>query len=164
MVAALLVGPAFLWALSRTGLSLPAMARALWRPATGGILMAAVSLFVIRLTGPGWLGLLAAGGAAFAVYLPFVYPLRALLRHPQAGGSGGASVCSGGADGEAGERAGHRPDRQALISGNRGYRPFRSQDRHHNLFSALRYTAETTSGCRYGIARGPMRWRSRSAR
>jgi O-antigen/teichoic acid export membrane protein len=82
VVAVLLVGPAFLWALSRTGLSLRAMARALWRPALGGVLMAAVSLFVIHLTGPGWLGLLAAGGAAFAVYLPVVYPLRTLLRHP----------------------------------------------------------------------------------
>ena len=53
-----------------------------WRPAAGGILMAAVSLFIIRLTGPGWLGLLAAGGAAFAVYLPIVYPMRRLLRRP----------------------------------------------------------------------------------
>jgi len=82
VVAAALVGPAFLWALSRTGLSVRAMARAVWRPAVGGVLMAAVSLFIIHATGPGWLGLLAAGGAALAAYLPIVYPLRTILRHP----------------------------------------------------------------------------------
>ena len=82
VVAALLVGPAFLWALSRTGISVLAIARACWRPFLGALLMAAVSLTVIHLTGPGWLGLLAAGSAAFAIYLPVVYPLRTLVRQP----------------------------------------------------------------------------------
>lgn len=41
-----------------------------------------MSLTVIHLTGPGWLGLLAAGSAAFAIYLPVVYPLRRLVRQP----------------------------------------------------------------------------------
>ena len=35
VVATVLVGPAFVWALSRTGLSVQAMLRAVWRPAAG---------------------------------------------------------------------------------------------------------------------------------
>jgi len=82
VVAAVLVGPAFLWSLHRTGLSVLALARALWRPFVGAVLMAVVSLVVIHLTGPGWLGLAAAGSAAIGAYLPIVYPLRRLLRQP----------------------------------------------------------------------------------
>jgi PST family polysaccharide transporter len=82
VVAAAIVGPAFLWSLSRAGLRIRSVARACLRPFAGGVLMAAVSLAVIRFTGPGWLGLLAAGAAAIAAYLPVVYPLRRLLRHP----------------------------------------------------------------------------------
>ena len=52
------------------------------RPIIGGILMAVVSLAIIHMTGPGLLGLLAAGGAAGAVYLPLILPMRHLIRPP----------------------------------------------------------------------------------
>jgi PST family polysaccharide transporter len=81
VVAAAIVGPAFLWSLSRAGLRIRSVARACLRPFAGGLLMAAVSLGVIHVTGPGWLGLMAAGSAAIAAYLPIVYPLRGLLRN-----------------------------------------------------------------------------------
>jgi PST family polysaccharide transporter len=82
VVAAVIVGPAFLWSLSRAGLRIRSVARACLRPFAGGLLMAAVSLGVIHLAGPGWPGLMAAGAAAVAAYLPVVYPLRRQLRHP----------------------------------------------------------------------------------
>jgi O-antigen/teichoic acid export membrane protein len=80
VVAAGLVGPAFLWSLSRAGLRIRSLAVACALPFSGGVLMAAASLGVIHLIGPGWLGLFAAGAAGLAVYLPFVYPLRHLMR------------------------------------------------------------------------------------
>jgi O-antigen/teichoic acid export membrane protein len=80
LVAGLLVGPAFVWALTRGITSVRAMAAACWRPVAGGILMAAVSLVVIRATGNGPMGLAAAIVAAGCVYVPVVYPMRAMLR------------------------------------------------------------------------------------
>jgi len=89
IVAAGLVGPVFLWSFSHAGLRLRSLAVACLLPFSGGLLMAAVSLVVIHLTGPGWFGLLAAGSAGLAVYLPFVYPLRHLMRprKPEAAGA-----------------------------------------------------------------------------
>ena len=60
VVAAVVVGPAFLWALSRADISVRAMAVACARPALGGALMAAVSLLVIHFAGGGVPGLAAA--------------------------------------------------------------------------------------------------------
>ncbi len=80
LVAAGLVGPAFLWALSRAGITVRATVAPCVRPVLGGALMAAVSLIVIRLAGGGVPGLALAIAAGFAVYLPVVYPMRALLR------------------------------------------------------------------------------------
>jgi PST family polysaccharide transporter len=79
-VAALLVGPAFLWAMSSVGIPVHAIFRACLRPFLGGVLMAAVSLAVIHYLGEGLLGLAAAIIAALAVYAPFVYPMRKLAR------------------------------------------------------------------------------------
>jgi PST family polysaccharide transporter len=56
------------------------MARACFRPALGGALMAVASLLVSRLAGGGVGGLAAAMAAGAAIYLPVVYPLRALLQ------------------------------------------------------------------------------------
>ena len=80
VVAAVIVGPAFLWALSRAGISVASMAAACLRPAIGGVLMATASLLVLHVLGQGLLGLTAAIIAGFIVYLPVVYPMRALLR------------------------------------------------------------------------------------
>ena len=80
IVAAALVGPVFLWALSRAGITVRSMAGACLRPALGGALMAAASLLVIHVAGGGVAGLAAAIAAGCAVYLPVIYPMRALLR------------------------------------------------------------------------------------
>ncbi|MDX6393745.1 MAG: hypothetical protein QOJ73_4808, partial [Streptosporangiaceae bacterium] len=82
LVAALLVGPSFLWSLSRAGIRVRPTMLACLRPLIGGGFMAAVSLLVTHVLGGGWVGLLAAMGAACAVYLPVVYPMRAMLRGP----------------------------------------------------------------------------------
>jgi PST family polysaccharide transporter len=79
-VAALLVGPAFLWAMSSVGIPVHAIFRACLRPFLGGALMAAVSLGVIHYLGEGLLGLAAATVAGLAVYAPIVYPMRKLAR------------------------------------------------------------------------------------
>jgi len=87
-VAALLVGPAFLWAMSRSGIPVRSIFRACLRPFLGGVLMAVVSLAVIHYTGEGWTGLLAAGTAAMVVYLPIIYPMRKLIRSAPPDGDG----------------------------------------------------------------------------
>jgi PST family polysaccharide transporter len=79
-VAALLVGPAFLWALSRSGITVRSIVRACLLPFLGGALMAVVSLAVIHYLGEGLVGLAAAIVAALAVYAPVVYPMRKLIR------------------------------------------------------------------------------------
>jgi O-antigen/teichoic acid export membrane protein len=87
-VAALLVGPAFLWAMSRSGIPVRSIFRACLRPFLGGALMAVVSLAVIHYTGEGLIGLLAAGTAAMVVYLPIIYPMRKLIRSSPPDGDG----------------------------------------------------------------------------
>ena len=82
IVAAALVGPAFLWALSRTGITVRSMIGACLRPTIGGALMAVASLLVIHVAGRGVAGLTAAVAAGCAMYLPVVYPMRASLRRP----------------------------------------------------------------------------------
>jgi len=79
-VAALLVGPALLWAMSREGIPVRSVFRACVRPFLGGALMVVVSLAVIRYLGDGLTGLAAASIAALAVYAPVVYPMRKLIR------------------------------------------------------------------------------------
>jgi O-antigen/teichoic acid export membrane protein len=95
VVAAVIVGPAFLWALSRAGISVRSMAAACLRPAIGGVLMATASLLILHVLGQGLLGLAAAIITGFIVYLPVVYPMRALLRRapppPEPAGASGAS-------------------------------------------------------------------------
>jgi O-antigen/teichoic acid export membrane protein len=82
LVAALLVGPSFLWSLSRAGITVRSIMLACLRPLVGGVLMAAVALLVIRALGGGWAGLTAAMAAASAVYVPVIFPMRKLLRAP----------------------------------------------------------------------------------
>jgi O-antigen/teichoic acid export membrane protein len=87
LVAAVVVGPIFLWALSRAGISVSSVVIACLLPFLGGAVMAAMSLFMIHLAGSGVLGLAAAIAAGIAVYLPIVYPMRVVLRRsPAAGG------------------------------------------------------------------------------
>jgi O-antigen/teichoic acid export membrane protein len=80
LVAVLVVGPAFLWSLHSIGITLRALLARCLRPIIGGILMAVVSLAIIHMTGPGLLGLFAAGAAAGAVYLPLILPMRHLIK------------------------------------------------------------------------------------
>jgi O-antigen/teichoic acid export membrane protein len=82
LVAGLIVGPAFVWALARGGTTVRSIAAACWRPAVGGVLMAAVSELVIWEFGGSTLGLVLAIVAAGSAYIPVVYPMRALLRQP----------------------------------------------------------------------------------
>jgi O-antigen/teichoic acid export membrane protein len=80
LVATVLVGPTFLWALSRAGISLRSIVICCLLPFLGGVMMAAVSLLVIHEAGDGVAGLASAIAAGSAVYLPMIYPMRALLR------------------------------------------------------------------------------------
>jgi O-antigen/teichoic acid export membrane protein len=83
IVAGGLVGPAFLIALSRVGISVRSIVNACWLPCAGGILMAVVALLVLHAVGDGPAGLAAAVGAGTAAYAPFVLPIRSRLRRPQ---------------------------------------------------------------------------------
>lgn len=80
LVAAAIVTPASLWTLSRAGITVRSVARACFRPALGGALMAVASLLTSHLVGDGVGGLAAAMAAGAAVYLPVVYPMRELLQ------------------------------------------------------------------------------------
>jgi O-antigen/teichoic acid export membrane protein len=80
LVAAGVVGPAYLWTLSRAGIPVLSVARACVRPVLGGALMAVASLAVMHLAGGGAGGLAASLAAGVAVYLPVIYPLRALVQ------------------------------------------------------------------------------------
>lgn len=84
VVAALLVGPLFLWALRRLGVSGRAVLVCCLRPVTGGLLMALVSLLMVRIVGGSAVGLLAAIAVSLAVYVPIVYPMRGTLGRPLA--------------------------------------------------------------------------------
>lgn len=79
-VAVLVVGPAFLWALRRIGITIGALVSRCLRPIIGGILMAVVSLAIIHFAGSGIVGLGAAVAAAGAVYLPLIFPMRHVIR------------------------------------------------------------------------------------
>jgi O-antigen/teichoic acid export membrane protein len=85
VVAAVIVGPAFLWVLARGITTIRSIIFACWRPVLGGVLMALVCEVSVRYLGGGWLGIGVAGSAGSAVYLPVVYPMRRLL--PQSAGS-----------------------------------------------------------------------------
>jgi O-antigen/teichoic acid export membrane protein len=80
VIAIGVVGPLFMWALNGIGISPGSIGRACLRPITAGAVMAVVSLLVIHEMGSSLAGLTAAGVAGLAVYLPIVYPMRALLR------------------------------------------------------------------------------------
>jgi O-antigen/teichoic acid export membrane protein len=80
VIAAGLVGPLFLWALARVGITVGHLARACLRPLAGGAMMAGVSLLVIHVAGSDLPGLAAAATAGLAVYAPVVFPMRGLLR------------------------------------------------------------------------------------
>lgn len=80
LVAAAIVAPTSLWSLSRVGITVRSVARACFRPALGGALMAAASLLTSHLVGDGVGGLAAATAAGAAVYLPVVYPMRERLQ------------------------------------------------------------------------------------
>lgn len=80
LVAGPLVAPIFLWALSRAGISPLVVAKACGRPFLGGALMVGVALAIGRLHLPDIAYLFVAGAAAFAVYVPVVWPLRHLAK------------------------------------------------------------------------------------
>lgn len=80
LVAGPLVAPLFLWALSRAGISPLVIAKACARPFLGGALMVGVALALGRLNLPQIAYLFTAGAAAFAVYIPVVWPLRHLAK------------------------------------------------------------------------------------
>jgi O-antigen/teichoic acid export membrane protein len=78
-VAVLVMVPAFAIVLRRKGLRLASTMRACRRPAIGGVLIALSSVVVPEFV-EGSFALLAVGGlVALAVYLPVVYPMRAML-------------------------------------------------------------------------------------
>lgn len=78
-VAVVVMLPAFAIVLRRKGLRLGSTMRACRRPAIGGVLIALSSIAVFEIV-EGSFALLAVGGlVALAVYLPVVYPMRAML-------------------------------------------------------------------------------------
>jgi O-antigen/teichoic acid export membrane protein len=79
-VAAVVVAPGSVWILSRAGIPIRSIAHSCSRPAVGGALMAAATLSVSHVAGPGVGGLVAAVAAGSSVYLLVVYPMRGLLQ------------------------------------------------------------------------------------
>ncbi|HEV3170524.1 MAG TPA: oligosaccharide flippase family protein [Actinocrinis sp.] len=80
IVAGPLVAPLFVWALGRGGVPARVVLRACARPFLGGAAMAGVCYGVGRLNLGYTATLLLAGILATAVYVPFVWPLRTLVR------------------------------------------------------------------------------------
>lgn len=80
VVAGLLMGPAFAWALSRAGISVRSVLAACVRPLLGGVLMLAFCESSLYALGRGFAGMVLAGATGAAVYLPVVLPMRALVR------------------------------------------------------------------------------------
>ncbi|GLZ38300.1 lipopolysaccharide biosynthesis protein [Actinokineospora sp. NBRC 105648] len=78
-VAAVVVVPAFLLVIKRRGLRLKPALLACRRPVVGGLLVVASALVVHNVFDNPWAKLLIGGLAAVAVYLPVVYPMRAML-------------------------------------------------------------------------------------
>jgi O-antigen/teichoic acid export membrane protein len=85
VVAVFVVGPAFLWVLTRGVTTIRSIIFACWRPVLGGALMAGVCELSVRYLGGGWLAIGVGAAAGSAVYLPLVYPMRRLL--PRSAGS-----------------------------------------------------------------------------
>ncbi|MEU6064719.1 MULTISPECIES: oligosaccharide flippase family protein [Streptomyces] len=79
LVAAVLVVPAFLYALGQAGISLRHIARACAWPLFGGTAMALVILAAKQLLGDGTLALFVTGTAALACYAVCVLPSRRFL-------------------------------------------------------------------------------------
>jgi O-antigen/teichoic acid export membrane protein len=80
VIAALLVGPAFAWALSRCGIPVRLVLAACVRPVLGGVLMTVTCEFALYAVGRDLAGMAAATLAGTAVYLPVVFPMVALVR------------------------------------------------------------------------------------
>lgn len=78
-VAALVVLPAFIIVLHRRGIRLWSTVLACRRPAIGGVLVTLSSILVFQLVEGSFARLAVGGLVAAAVYLPVVYPMRALL-------------------------------------------------------------------------------------
>ncbi|MGQ0839390.1 lipopolysaccharide biosynthesis protein [Actinokineospora sp.] len=78
-VALLVVVPAFAWAIHRRGIRLRLSMLACRRPLVGGLLIVATALVVRHYIENSLAQLLIGGLVAVAVYLPVVYPMRALL-------------------------------------------------------------------------------------
>jgi PST family polysaccharide transporter len=79
-VAVILMLPAYAIAVTRTGISVKALAAPLARPFLGAVLMVAVILVVRWFTEPSFAQLLIGGALGALVYLPVVWPLRKVLR------------------------------------------------------------------------------------
>lgn len=80
LVAGLLVGPVFMWWLSRSGIPVRSVLLVCVRPFAGGALMAVFSELVSHVMGQGLLGIATAALAGALVYVPVILPMRALLR------------------------------------------------------------------------------------
>ncbi|SDY60927.1 polysaccharide transporter, PST family [Amycolatopsis xylanica] len=80
-VALLVALPAFAVAVGRTGVHLASLVRPLVRPVLGSAAMVAVLLLLRLAFAPSALLLVVGGLACALVYAPFVWPLRAELRH-----------------------------------------------------------------------------------
>ena len=80
LVAGLLVGPAFAWALSRCGIPVRLLLAACARPFIGGILMIAFCELALHAVGDTLAGMALAAIAGAVVYVPIVFPMRTLLR------------------------------------------------------------------------------------
>lgn len=78
-VAALIMVPAFAIVLRRKGLRLGSTMRACRRPAIGGVLVALSSIVVLTYVEGSFARLAVGGLVALTVYLPVVYPMRAML-------------------------------------------------------------------------------------
>lgn len=79
-VAGVLVGPAFIWSLWRSGIRLRTVIAVCARPLAGGIAMVAVCEFALHALGQPLLQVCAAIVAGALVYVPIVFPVRHLLR------------------------------------------------------------------------------------
>jgi PST family polysaccharide transporter len=96
IVAGPLVAPGFVWALHKAGIHTRVILRACARPFAGGIVMAAVSLGVLRLDLPTDIGLVLSGTFALLAYLPIVWPVKTLLQ--EGFGRGPAAAASQATD------------------------------------------------------------------
>ncbi|WP_084477281.1 lipopolysaccharide biosynthesis protein [Actinokineospora enzanensis] len=78
-VAVLIVLPAFAVVIRRRGVRLTPSLLAMRRPVIGGLLLVASAFAVHRLFDGMWAQLLVGAAAAAALYVPIVYPMRAML-------------------------------------------------------------------------------------